>query len=100
MQLYNFLVGSENAVDETEEYKSKILLKQESFYLLGFVSWLHHFDDLSHWEFRSGNNGFFAVASIVFLIAQMIILFDLGIFNFRYIVLIPSVISMLCLLSV
>ena len=56
----------------------KFKMEQESFFLLSFVSWLHNFDDISHWEFRSGNNGVFAVVSFIFLAAQVLVLFDLA----------------------
>jgi hypothetical protein len=54
------------------------ILYVESFYLLSFVSWLHPFRDKTKWEFRAGNNGFFAATSIIFLFAQIIVLFDLS----------------------
>lgn len=56
----------------------KFVMEQESFYLLSFVSWLHNFDDLSHWEFRAGNKGIFAVISFAFLLCQTLVLFDLA----------------------
>jgi hypothetical protein len=64
----------EDASDEPLKYN----MEQESFFLLSFVSWLHNFDDVSHWEFRSGNNGVFAIASFIFLAAQVLVLFDLA----------------------
>lgn len=62
----------------THDNISKVTLRTESLYLLAFTSWLHHFEDLSKWEFRAANSGFFVLVSIVLLFIQMITLFDLA----------------------
>ena len=61
-----------------EHGSGKFEMEQESFHLLSFVSWLHNFQDMSHWEFRSGNQGVFAAVSLVLLCCQTLVLFDLG----------------------
>ena len=69
-------MSSSSAVNNLKTHK--ISIQPESFYLLSFVSWLHHFKDISLWEFRAGNNGVFAIFSCLFLMAQTLVLFDLG----------------------
>ena len=68
-----------------ESQHGKFLVEQESFHLLSFVSWLHNFQDRSNWEFRSGNEGVFALISFVLLACQTLVLFDLGMYGNSYI---------------
>jgi hypothetical protein len=74
----NSFGSNRNESKDVNRKHGKFQMEQESFYLLAFVSWLHNFDDLSHWEFRAGNKGIFAVIGFMFLFAQNLVLFDLA----------------------
>lgn len=68
----------ENLDSDHHANAGNVEIEQESFFLLSFVSWLHNFDNSSHWEFRAGNKGIFAIISLVLLFSQTLVLFDLA----------------------